>query len=174
MQLFCATDARTTISYLEMSLFALDTLRLFIIALHIAGGKPKIPIYYLSRQWEMTLDVLVGENREFSSSFHFRKPILPNQIGLWGRLQQSKKEGKKVGYKENIEVYLNKAKALFCLQQRRWQENKTECVLWYPLVTSSSVDPSLVKTTLCVCETECLGLQLPRKLNINCPVCSSC
>lgn len=66
----------------------------------------------------MTLDILVGENREFSQSFHFREHILPDQIRLWGRLQESKKEGKKFGYKDNTEVYLNKAKDLFYLQQK--------------------------------------------------------
>jgi len=73
---------------------ALGSSRLFIIALHIAGRKPEMPIYYLSGQWETPLDVLVGENKEFSQNFHFGKHILPNQIRLWGRLRKGKKGGK--------------------------------------------------------------------------------
>lgn len=67
----------------------------------------------------MTLEILVVKDREFSQSFHHTAYILPNQIRLWSRLLQSKKEDKKLGYEENTDVYVNKAKALFYLQQRR-------------------------------------------------------
>lgn len=63
----------------------------------------------------MTLEILVTEDREFSQSVHHRKHIFPNQIRLCSRPLQGKKEDKKLGYEENIEVYVNKAKALFYL-----------------------------------------------------------
>lgn len=87
---------------------------LVIIALHIAGRETRntclLPIRVMGNDPSHSL----GENKEFSQSFQFRKHILPNQVKLWGRLQQGKKEGKDVGYKENTDVYINKAKTLFC------------------------------------------------------------
>lgn len=44
----------------------------------------------------------------------------------------------KVDYKANTEVYMNKAKVFFYLQQSSERKIKSVCVLWYSLVIPSS------------------------------------